>query len=138
LQDDHPIIIVSSRDKAIAPLIELEKKFHDKIFTAWSGHQTPNNKDLSELDQITLPVGTASPETRARLSNKLIETVDVPHNTTKEILNIEYRLWQDKLPKTDKKKLMVVLSGDAPNADGIQQIYSTEEAIKLALLYQSL
>ncbi len=126
------IITISSGESGLAPLKALKASFGKKIFTSWSAHQLSGSMDFTILDQISLPLGVASHDVKVALGRKLIETVGIPHNLTRTDLESDYLAWKDKLAVTNKKKLVVILGGDAPNPEGKQLLYTTKEARHLA------
>lgn len=134
LYDDKVIVVVvCAGDDGLGVALALKAYFKDRIYVSWSGHQLPDGREISSLDRVNLPKGVDSHALKIVLRDRLTETTGVPHNLTKADLEAERLKWADKIPITDKKKLVVVLGGDAPLPDNVtQKFYTVKEAEELA------
>jgi hypothetical protein len=92
---------------------------------------------LTEVQFLALPKHATSEEflKKARTQTvKLIQTVGVPHNVTKEIMKKAYEKntdafsWVSSRPKV----AMLILGGDAPTPNGEMRFYTAEDARKTA------
>ncbi len=131
--DDDKVIVVGAGDDGLDAALALKADFKDRVYVSWSGHQLPEGREISSIDRVNLPKGVASHASKVVLGDRLTETTGVPHNLTKADLEAERLKWADRIPTTDKKKLVVVLGGDAPLADNAtQKFYTVKEAEELA------
>jgi mitochondrial fission protein ELM1 len=131
-RNEKPVIAISAGEVGAAKLEDLKLQLGDKVYAVWGGHQIPVAMNLGLFNRVSLPKGAASHAQKVSLGRCLTETFGVPHNLIKADLEEEYRKWQDRVPITDKKKLVVILGGNAPLPDSTQLYYKPEEAIKLA------
>jgi mitochondrial fission protein ELM1 len=130
-KDADKIVVIGAGADTLAAALTLKNSFKDKIYVAWSGHQLPEEENLLLIDRINLPKGIA-PDI-LKNSGHLTETIGVPHNLTKADLKNSLEEWSDKIPVTNKKKLVLILGGDAPLSDGkTQKLYTAKEAEELA------
>lgn len=131
---DDKVIVVGAGDDGLDAALALKADFKDRgVYVSWSGHQLPDGREISSLDRVNLPKGVASHALKIVLRDCLTETTGVPHNLTKADVEAERLKWAGRIPTTHKKKLMVVLGGDAPLPDKVtQKLYTVKEAEELA------
>lgn len=129
--DADKVIVISAGMDGLDAALDLKSSFEDRIYVSWSGHQFPEGRDALPIDRVNLPRGVAPYALKS--SDRLTETTGVPHNLTKADLEVSRREWSNRIPATDKKKLVLILGGDAPLSDGkTQKFYTTKEAEELA------
>jgi len=134
ITSEQKVTIIAAGNSSIATAKSLKAKYGERIFVSWSAHQLEegNLADVAAFDQVAIARGAVSHEARARLAGKLIETTGVPHNLLAKDLDDDFEALKSKIAVTDRKKILVVLSGDAPDSTGTQHLYTSEEALKFA------
>ncbi|WP_218459954.1 hypothetical protein [Rickettsia sp. TH2014] len=106
----------------------------------WSGHQLPTEvkDDLEVLDTISLSFYALNEEQKKYIKQanpeiKLIETIGIPHNLTKEECIKDYNDLKnaEKIPSSHKGYIITCLAGDTPDAQGNIKFYTENEAYEL-------
>jgi hypothetical protein len=135
LAQEKRIVVIGAGESCLEPLKKLKQKYGNKLFAAWAGHQIPTANALCDLklfDQVAVPIASISPSDKDTLKDILIETIGVPHNLTLADIEQEHQEWKSRLPMPEGPRMVVVLGGDAPDAQGRQLLYTGQEAQALA------
>lgn len=128
-------IIIAAGSHHAQPLVELKQNTisPDKIYTILNSHQLFSGiyQTAEIIDAISLPKYALDTKklSRTKLKNntELIETIDIPHNTSKQEVVEEYQKFKAEFP-TPHNNLLVMLGGDAPSTTGKIRIYTAKEA----------
>lgn len=121
IDETQNTIVIGAGEATLETIADLKSKYRNKVFVSWSSHQLPEKKMqemLDTIDLINLPNGIITTFTeRERFKGKLVETNGVPHNLSREDLKEAYEKAKVFLPEfnNDKKRILFVLGGDAPN-----------------------
>ncbi|MBS0272014.1 MAG: hypothetical protein JSR85_05140 [Proteobacteria bacterium] len=87
---------------------------------------------LNKVSFFALP-SHATEEAKAIFGSKLIETTGVSHNRQANIVTQVYNKWEkQELPQNCSKYLGVILGGDAPTLTKDIQLFTEQDAVKLA------
>lgn len=89
---------------------------------------------IDHCDYIILPKHTVNKEFEQKISgtrSKLITTIGVPHNRTKEAAESAYQEFMPDLPKA-KSYIAILLGGDAPDEKSKQRLFTANFAQELA------
>ncbi|QQV75232.1 hypothetical protein H6P87_00781 [Rickettsia tillamookensis] len=106
----------------------------------WSGHQLPVEvKDnLEVLDTISLPFYALNEEQKTHIKQanpeiKLIETIGIPHNLTREECINDYNDFKNngKIPASPNGYIITCLAGDAQDSQRNIKFYTEDEAYEL-------
>jgi len=132
--DHKKVLVIASGLDGIDALTQL-KKGPGHIFI-WSGHQITSKleSNMDGLNAIIVPGSSVDEIVQEELGKKeikLIKTVGVPHNKSKEEIIKAYEEWEKPNMLADQKFLLVSLPGDAPDPSGTMQYYTKESAKKL-------
>lgn len=109
----------------------------NNLQTCYFTHQLTLGIDqlIGKVDRIILPVHSVNQEFVSHIKNsktKLISIIGVLHRLKADELMNSYQKNKEVIPAADTY-LGVILGGDAPNLEGKIQLFTPEEATKLAM-----
>lgn len=131
------IVLLAVGDYGLNAFKQLKKEFTGShIYYVLSSHQLTDAlaKDTNTIDLIALPSHAVNVTLIKTKAGKLVQTIGVAHNLSRQEIEAAYKQDKDKIPSLQrhKKYIAVMLAGDAPNLNGKMRYYTVSEAEKLA------
>ena len=135
----HPLVILTSGPDGIDVIDKISNKLCSSVLVVNSAHMLFKShlKILEYTNILALPSYSLDKEFEHKADKagtKIVQTLGVAHNITPQKIEEEYTKFKDQFSwlEDTRKIAMIVLGGDAPDADGKIHYYTTDEAVKTA------